>query len=105
MEQTTIVCECDREHRHKSYRQTDELFDPVSLGGLRIANLNRAKQNDTDGEQSQDPVEVAPTTFVNDCNHLNASARATCIYNLPHALNHCVVDILRNRNNLRIRSR
>src|SRR6185437_15402646 len=70
VEQTAIVRERDRQHRDEPDGESDQLFDPVGFGRLRIPNLNRAEQHDTDGEQRQDPIEVTPTALVNDRDHL-----------------------------------
>ncbi len=69
IQQTAIVSERNREHRHETDREPDQLLDPVGLSWLRVANLDRAEQNDGDRHEGEEPVEVAPTAFVNNCNH------------------------------------
>src|SRR4029453_6547264 len=56
IEQFAVIGKRDREHCNQTDRESDQLFDPIRLGWLRVANLDRAKQDDGDRQECENPV-------------------------------------------------
>src|SRR6478672_10126461 len=70
IEQLAVIRERDRQHGNDCDRKSDQLFDPVVLQRQSVTYLSCAKADQADREERKYPVEIANTSFMNDCYHL-----------------------------------